>query len=63
MLDKKNINYDFTELVNLPPRKKVSATVWGAIFCTACAAGLTAGFVLVMVICDAVPVLFKHWLG
>ncbi len=63
MPSNKNLYSDMAEVADLPLRKKVSATVWAAIFCMAGAFGLTAGAGLVIAICDAIPVLIKHWFG
>ena len=63
MLSDKNLYSDMVEAADLPLRKKVSATVWAAIFCMAGAFGLVAGAGLCLAICDAVPVLLKHWFG
>ncbi len=51
------------DVANLPLRKKIYATVWGAIFCMGGTIGIAAGIGIVLAVCDAVPVLLEHWFG
>lgn len=63
MPSNKNLYSDMKGVADLPLRKKVSAIVWGWGFGFACSFGLISAVILVAVICDAMPVLLKHWFG
>lgn len=63
MLLGKNIYSDMAEVANLPLRKKALAILWGWFFGFACLFGIISAVIMVAVICDAIPVLLKHYFG
>lgn len=63
MLDNNKLCSDMVEVANLPLRRKALAIVWGWLFGFACSFGLISAVILVAVICDAIPVLLKHYFG